>query len=64
MLHLVFGLPLRGMQGFVESPFGLLGFPLRCPNYTLFSKRGRHLGVRIPRWLLDRQLGAVVDSRG
>lgn len=64
MLRLVFNLPLRGMQGFVDSLFGLVGLPLRCPNYTLFSKRARHMGVRIPRRLPEGPLDVVVDSTG
>ena len=42
LLRLRYGLMLRSMEGFVNSLYGLLGLPLRCPDYTLFSKhRGR-----------------------
>lgn len=59
MLRLVFKLALRGMQGFVDSIVGLLDLPLRCPNYSLSSKRGRKMDVQIRRRIPDGPLDAV-----
>ena len=65
MLHLFYPLPLRTMEGFVNSLFGLLGLPLTCPNYTLFSKgRGRQLQITIPRRLPKGAVDVVVDATG
>ena len=65
MLRLHYGLTLRSMEGFVNSLFGLLGLPLRCPDYTLFSKhRGRQLAVAVPRRLPAGPVEVVVDATG
>lgn len=64
MLRAVFKLPLRGLQGFVDSVFALVGLPLRSPNYSVFSKRGRALSVRIPRRLPAGPVDVVVDATG
>jgi hypothetical protein len=64
-LRAYFHLSLRGMQGFVDSVFELLGVPLRSPNYTVFSKgRGRQLQVAIPQRLPAGPVEMVVDSTG
>ena len=35
----VFGLPLRGTQGFVDSVLGLLKSGLTCPDYSTLCRR-------------------------
>jgi len=67
MLPLHYSLTLRAMEGFVNSLFALMGLPLSCPDYTLFSKgRGRHLAATIPRGLaqgLETSLRLPADAR-
>jgi hypothetical protein len=38
-LKLLFKLPLRQTQGFIESLFTLLKLKLKCPDYTKISRR-------------------------
>jgi hypothetical protein len=65
MLRLHYPLSLRALEGFVHSLFELMGLPLTCPDYTVFSKgRGRHLAVAIPRRLPQGPVDIVVDSTG
>ncbi len=65
MLRVHYNLTLRSMEGFVNSLFDLLGLPLSCTDYTLFSKgRGRDLQVSIPRRLPKGAVDIVVDSTG
>jgi hypothetical protein len=65
LVRLHYKLTLRSMEGFVNSVFQLLGLPLRCPGYTLFSKqRGKDLEVPIPRHIGAGALDIVVDSTG
>jgi hypothetical protein len=64
MLRAVFKLPLRALQGFVDSVFALVGLRLQSPNYSVFSKRGRALEVSIPRRLPTGAVDVVVDSTG
>ena len=35
----VFRVTLRALQGLIESLIKLLGLPIKCPNYSLFSRR-------------------------
>jgi hypothetical protein len=64
MLKSVFKLPLRALQGFVNSVFKLMGLPLKSPNYSLFSKRGG-MEIRIPRRLpTTGAVDAVFDASG
>ncbi|WP_273992314.1 transposase [Vibrio parahaemolyticus] len=45
-LRIVFKLPLRQAQGFIENLLEMLGMGhLQCPDYTLLSKRLSQLGV-------------------
>jgi hypothetical protein len=65
MVKAVFKLPLRGLQGFINSVFGLLRLPLQSPDYSLFSKRARRLSIAIPRRLPESgSIDVVFDSTG
>lgn len=64
MVKAVFKLPLRALEGFVNSVFSLMGLPLKSPDYSLFSKRGGKLRVEIPRRLMDGPIDVVFDSTG
>jgi len=64
MIKTVFKLPLRALEGFINSLFTLMGQPLKSPDYSSFSKRGRTLQVSIPRRLKDKPIDAVFDTTG
>jgi len=64
MVKAVFRLPLRALEGFVNSVFRLMGLPLNSPDYSLFSKRARTLQVEIPRRLPEGPIDVVFDSTG
>ncbi len=64
----VYGLPLRGAQGFAASVLELMGLALPIPHYSTLSRRQVGLELTVPR--LGARLGAgetihlVVDSTG
>ena len=41
MIKGIFSLPLRALQGFIDSIFELLYAPLTSPDYTCISKRSK-----------------------
>jgi hypothetical protein len=45
-LRLLFHLPLRQAEGFLQSLFGLMGLGLEAPDHTTISRRGQRLDVR------------------
>lgn len=60
----VFGLPLRGTQGFVDSLLGLMRSDLSCPDYTTLSRRRGALDVRIKASKSAEPLVIAIDSTG
>ena len=38
-------MPLRGLQGFLDSVFKLANIPLVCPHYTCISRRAKEVEV-------------------
>ncbi|RJG35767.1 IS5 family transposase, partial [Motilimonas pumila] len=46
MIKGIFQLPLRALQGFIDSIFSLMDVPLRSPNYTSISKRAKTVEVK------------------
>ena len=47
MVKKIFNLPLRGLQGFLDSVFSMMKLDLRSPNYSCISKRAKELDVSI-----------------
>lgn len=45
MVKRVFSLPLRGLQGFINSIFKLAQLLLSCPHYSCISKRAKTVNV-------------------
>ena len=45
MVKRVFSMPLRALQGFLDSVFKLANIPLVCPNYTCISRRAKEVEV-------------------
>lgn len=46
MIKGIFSLPLRALQGFIDSIFTLMDVPLTSPDYTCISKRSKTVQVR------------------
>ncbi len=47
-IRAIFKLPLRQVEGFINSLFEMLDLPLKCPNYTVLCRRLSTLNVSIP----------------
>lgn len=45
MVKRIFSLPLRALQGFIDSVFRLANVPLVCPHYTCISRRAKDVEV-------------------
>jgi len=45
MVKRVFSVPLRALQGFLDSVFKLANIPLVCPHYTCISRRAKEVEV-------------------
>lgn len=64
MIKGIFSLPLRALQGFIDSIFGLLDVPLTSPDYTCISKRSKTVQVKYR----NKSRGAIrhiaIDSTG
>ena len=45
MVKRVFSMPLRALQGFINSVFRLAQIPLSCPHYSCISKRAKSVNV-------------------
>lgn len=63
-LRLVFNLPLRQTEGFLNSLFGLMGVDLSTPDHTTLSRRGQHLDVALRRVVVAGAVHLIVDSTG
>ncbi|HAS24420.1 MAG TPA: IS5 family transposase [Vibrio sp.] len=64
MIKGIFSLPLRALQGFIDSIFELLDVPLTSPDYTSISKRSKTVQVKYR----NKSRGAIrhiaIDSTG
>ncbi len=45
MVKRIFAMPLRALQGFINSVFQLAKVPLVCPHYTCISKRAKTVNI-------------------
>lgn len=45
MVKRIFSLPLRALQGLIDSVFRLANVPLVCPHYTCISRRAKDVEV-------------------
>ena len=64
MIKRVFRLTLRAAQGFIDSIFALMGVPLRCPDYTIVSKRAKPVNVSFKTPTRGEIAHLVIDSTG
>jgi hypothetical protein len=63
-LRLIFNLPLRQTEGFLNSLFAMMGLDLSAPDHTTLSRRGQHLDVRLRRILSGEVTHLIVNSTG
>ena len=64
MMKRVFNLPLRALQGFVDSIFMLMELPLRCPACSLVSKRTKSVNISIKTPARGGISHLVIDATG
>lgn len=64
VLKAVYGLPLRGAQGFAHSVLELMGLSLPTPHFSTLSRRQIGLELVVPRLRAGGALHVVVDSTG
>lgn len=64
LLRLLFHLPLRQAEGFLQSLFGTMGIDLAVPDHTTLSRRGQHLDLTLVRVPTGKGLHPIVDSTG
>ena len=46
----IFRLPLRQTEGFIQSLFEQIGLDLKCPDFSVLSKRLSELDIKAPRY--------------
>ncbi|TNC54433.1 transposase, partial [Klebsiella quasipneumoniae] len=60
----VFSLTLRDAHCFIDSSFPLMNVPLRCPDYTIVSKRAKSGNVSFTTFTRGDIAHLVMDSSG
>ena len=63
-MKVLFGLPLRQTQGFVQSALALSGLDWQVPDYSTLSRREQRLTVQITARPSQGGLHLLVDSTG
>ena len=63
-MRVLFGLPLRQTQGFIQSLLDLMGLALAVPDYSTLSRRQGQLAVVLPTQRTHKSMHLVVDSTG
>mgnify|MGYP001797374800 CR=1 FL=1 len=63
-LSLLFRLPGRQTEGFIESIFAMMGVDLPVPDHTTLSRRLGKLNINIPVVASNEAIHLVVDSTG
>ena len=63
-LRLLFHLPFRQAEGFLQSLFRMMGVELSTPDHTTLSRRSRHLDVGLHCVPATGPIHLIVDSTG
>jgi hypothetical protein len=63
-LRVVFGLPLRQTEGFLDSLLSLMGLDLKAPDHTTLSRRNRIVKLPPPSRAHEGPIHQIVDSTG
>ena len=61
---MVFRLPLRQTEGFLDSMLRLMDLDVRAPDHTTLSRRNKDVDVPSPCRVLDGPIHLIVDSTG
>ncbi len=64
MVKRVFSMPLRALQGFLDSVFNLANIPLVCPHYTCISRRAKKVEVSFKTKTRGAIQHLVIDATG
>jgi len=64
VLQLVFHLPLRQAEGFLNSLFEMRGLDLSEPDHTTLSRRSKQLNMKLRRIPTDGAIHHIIDSSG
>jgi IS5 family transposase len=64
VIRTVYKLPLRALQGFIESILKLIKVDLHSPHYSLFSKRAAETISVLPKLSNTRPMEIAIDSSG
>lgn len=64
MLKVLFKLPLRALEGFINSIFKMIDVPLRSPDYSCISKRAKSVEVKYRPPSRGTITHLVIDSTG
>ncbi|MCB2384868.1 IS5 family transposase, partial [Shewanella sp. SR1] len=64
MVKRVFSMPLRALQGFINSVFKLADIPLSCPHYTCISKRAKTVKIAFKTKTRGTIEHLAIDSTG
>ena len=63
-LRLLFNLPLRQTEGFLNSLFAMTGIDRSAPDHTTLSRRGQRVALRLRRVPTRKRVHLIVDSTG
>ena len=64
IMRTVYKLPLRALQGFIESILKLIKVDLHSPHYSLFSKRAAETMATLPKLSNIKPMEIAIDSSG
>ena len=63
-LRLIFHLPLRQAEGFLNALFAMMRIDLSAPDHTTLSRRGQHLTITLRRVPTGEGVHLIIDSTG
>src|ERR1700704_2623135 len=63
-LRLIFPLPLRQAEGFLNSLLAMMTLDLSAPDHTTLSRRGQHLELTRRRVPTGEAVHLIIDSTG
>ena len=64
MVRSVFHLPLRALEGFLNSIVDIMSVDLRIPNYSQICRRSKDLGENLEKLSKKQPTDIVMDSTG
>ncbi|EJG1716526.1 IS5 family transposase [Vibrio parahaemolyticus] len=64
MVIRVFSMPLRALQGFIDSVFSLANVPIVCPHYSCISRRAKQVEVSFKPKTRGARQHLAIDATG